>query len=491
MRLKIIAGNLLAVLLVGLVSYFFVHSQIQKELNTRVDARVRSDVTLFNRSFRLSALEFVAQVEGRAGTQAPRGALGALDQDSRRQRAFTAVEAIAQWFRDPSRRGELPAFVALTDETGRVLARNQDINRMFGVQLARQIPALRSVLADGVPRHDGWLTQDDAKLLQVVVAPVRNDSGGVIGALVVGYELSNGLAIRESSVLGCDVAFLVDGRVNSSSVDGPAAAAIPEALFGASTAAATTAALSGTPSDMRTASLAGHDYAVVVAPLPLTPSVAIGYAVMIDRSASLELLSAAYIILVMMVLGLVGVMVYGFIIGGSFLRPLEEIEESVLAVINGRTDLRLDIESAEFGGLAYRINQLINVFTGVSETDEEGHVAASQAPAAAGWGGGSEEAAGAAAAPAADAGTGPIDDPSVAGPLAAESDEAYGARIYQEYTAAKQAAGEDVSGIPQERFLKRLEGNGKALAQKHGCASVRFIVEVRGAQVVLRPVLLR
>ena len=101
------------------------------------------------------------------------------------------------------------------------------------------------------------------------------------------------------------------------------------------------------------------------------------------------------------------------------------------------------------------------------------------------------EAAGAAAAPAANDGTGPIDDPSVAGPLKAESDEAYGARIYQEYTAAKQAAGEDVSGIPQERFLKRLEGNGKALAQKHGCAAVRFIVEVRGAQVVLRPVLLR
>lgn len=489
MRLKIIAGNLVAILLVGLVSYFFVHSQIQETVTLQVDQRVRSDVTLFSRSFRLSALEFVAQVEERAATQPPRGALGALDQDSRRQRAFAAVEGIAQWFRDPSRRGELPAFVALTDETGRVLARNQDINRMFGVQLARQIPALRSVLADGVPRHDGWLTEDDHKLMQVAIAPVQNESGGVIGALVVGYELSNGLAIRESGVLGCDVAFLVDGSVNSSSLEGQAAAGISGALFSDQTGAATNAALSGTQGNLFDATLGGHDYAVMVAPLPMTPSIQIGYATMIDRSVSLELLSSALVILVMMVLGAIGVLVYGFVIGGSFLRPLEEIEESMLAVINGRTDLRIDIESSEFGGLAYRINQLINVFTGVSETDEEGRVAASQVPPAAGWSGADEGPA--PAAGGGDGGTGPIDDPAIAGPLAAEPEDVYGARVYTEYSAAKQAAGEDVSGIPQERFLKRLTANAQALATKHGCASVRFQVEVRGAQVVLRPVLIR
>lgn len=494
MRLKIIAGNLVAILVVGVVSYFFLHSQIEQALNAQVDGRVRSDVTLFDRSFRLSALEFVQQVEGRAATQPLRGALGALDQDSKRQRAFNAVEGIAQWFRDPSRRGELPAFVALTDETGRVLARNQDINRMFGAQLAREIPALRAVLDDGEPRHDGWITTDDNKLMQVAVAPVRNESGGVIGALVVGYELSNGLAAHESSVLGCDVAFVVEGRVNSSSLEGPAAAGISSALISGESSAATTAALGGTQSNLLDADLGGHEYAMVLAPLPLTPSVAIAYATLIDRSASSELANSTYAILLLMLLGAIGVIVYGFIIGGSFLRPLEEIEEAVLAVINGRTDLRIDVESAEFGGLAYRINQLINVFTGVSETDEEGHVAASQAPVAGGWSGGDD-----APAPAPSAGggggggsgNGPIDDPAIAGPLAAESEADYGARIYQEYVAAKQAAGEDVSGIPQERFLKRLTANGDALAKKHGVSAVRFQVEARGAQVVLRPVLLR
>ena len=75
--------------------------------------------------------------------------------------------------------------------------------------------------------------------------------------------------------------------------------------------------------------------------------------------------------------------------------------------------------------------------------------------------------------------------------LASEAEAAYEARVYKEYVAAKQAAGENVSNIPQDRFCQRLKGRGDALAKKHGVKAVRFQVQATGNQVVLRPVLLR
>ena len=85
----------------------------------------------------------------------------------------------------------------------------------------------------------------------------------------------------------------------------------------------------------------------------------------------------------------------------------------------------------------------------------------------------------------------PLDDPALAAKLAAEDEAAYERRVYQEYVAAKQALGENVSNIPQDRFHQRLSGRAAALAQKHGCRMVRFQVETRGDQVILRPVLIR
>jgi hypothetical protein len=85
----------------------------------------------------------------------------------------------------------------------------------------------------------------------------------------------------------------------------------------------------------------------------------------------------------------------------------------------------------------------------------------------------------------------PVDDPAVAAKLAAEPEDAYYARVYQEYAAAKQAVGESIANIPQDRFIQRLKGNAQALAGKHGCKAVRFRVQKSGSQVALQPVLIR
>jgi HAMP domain-containing protein len=200
------------------------------------------------------------------------------------------------------------------------------------------------------------------------------------------------------------------------------------------------------------------------------------------------------VILVLMVLGAVLVIAYGFVIGNTIMRPIEEIEEGVLAVINGRTDTRLEVASPELGGLAFRINQLLNVFTGTAESTEDEQGRVSMPPSAADW----KDAAFADAAvpaPASKAASSnpdePIEDPALAARLGAEDEAAYSKRIYDEYVAAKQKLGENVSNIPQDRFLQRLGARGTALAQKHGCRLVRFHVETGNDQVVLRPVLIR
>lgn len=500
MRLKIIAGNLLVVLAIGLISFIVVRSQVEQGLSDEIVAQISNDHVLFSRSWRLSSIEFLDNVRDRASTQDVRAALGAIDVESKRRRAFAAVESVSEWFRDPARgRGGAPDIVAITDETGKVVARSTDINRMFGQSLVQALPPLAQALRDGTPRHDVWLKTDENKLLQTGVAPIRSDQGAILGALIVGYDLSNGLAQAESRVLGRDVAFVVEGNVYSSSLPGTVVAPLKAHLFGPLQADTQAALNEGAASRPWSASLGTGDYVGVVSGLPMASATKVAFVVLENRSERLALVSATNVILILLVLGVIAVLVYGFIIGTSFLRPMEQIEEDVLAVINGRTDRRIDIKSSEFGGLAYRINQLINVFTGVAEEDDDGRVSHPGPP------GGSWDASlgegtpgqGAAAAAAAVAATGGgaasdvVDDPEVAAKLAAEPEDAYYTRIYQEYVAAKQAVGEDVSNIPQERFIQRLKGNESSLAQKHGSRAVRFLVQTRGNQVVLRPVLIR
>ncbi|MFW5875601.1 MAG: MXAN_5187 C-terminal domain-containing protein [Myxococcota bacterium] len=481
MRLKIILGNLIIVLAVGLVAFWMVRSQLETALSEQVDERIENDGVLMDRSWRLSAAQFLEQVDQRAKTENVTVVFGALDEESRRQRAHRAANAISRWFMDPARgRQGGPDVVAITDASGRVIARDKDVNRMHGQRLGQALPTVREAIRRGTPKHDAWWFEGENKLLQTGIAPVEDRSGTVVGSLVVGYELSNGLARREADVLGREVAFLYDGSVYSASVSREAAGGLQNTL--------SEGVLRGESSGSWTVDGAdGRSFVGVTAPLPLSPSAQVAYGVMADRSDQLALMDTTTAILLLMALGVLGVFIYGWAIGGSFMRPLERIEDDVLRVINGRTDLRIDVDSAEFGGLAYRINQLINVFTGVAEEDEQGRV--SRAPPHEQEGGAAwQGAAFAEGGRGAGAGDDVIDDPAVASELESEPAEAYYDRLHGEYVAAKQSAGEDVSSIPKDRFIKRVQGNERALAQKHGVRMVRFQVGDQGA---LRPVLIR
>jgi len=489
MRLKVIAGNLAVVVLLGLFAYVFVGGQLRTKLLAGIDGRITSDRQLFDRSLRLSALEFRALVEERAGERPLRDVFGGLDQDSRRTRAFEAAEATSVWLADPARgqRGA-PDIAVIVDEAGTALARNGARNVLYGKSLTGELPALAQALRSGQPAHDIWLESQEKKLLETAIAPIRADSGTILGALVVGYDLSNGVAKREAALLGRDVAFITDGNVYSSSLDSSAARDLRAKLFGPD-AEGTKRILGGGVSPAWKGTLGGSEYVGVTARVPLAPSVPVAYAVLGNRTAQLDIAAVVNVLLVLTVLGAVLVVLYGFVMGNFIMRPIEAIEEGVLAVINGRTDLRLETTSAELGGLAFRINQLLNVLTGTEETTSDAQGRVSLPPSAGAW----KDAAfsdGSASAASAGNPDEPLVDAALSARLAAEDNSAYEARIYNEYVAAKQSLGENVANIPQDRFHQRLAGRAIALAQKHGCRLVRFQVETAANQVVLRPVLI-
>jgi hypothetical protein len=482
MRLKLIAGNLVIVLLVGLGSYLVVRNQLRAGLIEELEDGIGDDAELFARSYRADSARLAESVGKRAQTKSVVQVFTATGESNRRKRAFDAAQDVARWFQDPARgRHERPHLVLVIDETGRVIARDTDPNRMFGEPLLGQLQMLRSVLKRGSTRYGAWRFDD--KLLQVGAAPVRNDDGSIVGALLVGYDLSNGYAKRESRLTGHDLLFLTSDGIYSTSTSVALRDALEKALFAPPLDAETEASLAGKPTLPWATELRGSTYVGVTSVLPRARSVGAGFVLLANHDEHAELTSIADMILWLTLLGALGVTIYGYMAANNVMAPIEQMEDDLLAVINGRNDVRLEVETPELGGLSYRINQLINLLMGVAEEDEEGRAVTSSG----GWE--SVSITGPEPAIPATPGTPREADPEAA-ELAAIPEDRYFEQLYADYVSAKRSLGEDVSGVPQDRFIDRIRGNAEHLTQKHGARMVRFKVETIGTQVNLRPVII-
>ncbi|MGH7284264.1 MAG: MXAN_5187 C-terminal domain-containing protein, partial [Polyangiaceae bacterium] len=178
------------------------------------------------------------------------------------------------------------------------------------------------------------------------------------------------------------------------------------------------------------------------------------------------------------VLGLVLVFVGGWLLGGYITTPIAQLEEGLLAILNGQTDKRFQLDHPDLGGLAFRIDQLLNQLMGIEEdtTDEQGRV--SKAPSAAQL---------SAAMSVDKSGLIPADgdlDANAVAQLAAEPEGAYYARIFAEYIAAKKALGEPTDHITDATFRGRIQSMEQEASAKQG-KPVRYRVQTRGKEVVL------
>lgn len=474
MRNKIIAVNAVIMLIVGLLAFAIVRTQLLDATSSvgQLKTSAQRDVSGAAAQLQLDGLRAERWLAMKAAEQATRAVLTRATPDARGDAARQLCDQVASAAQGSL--GSKPSIVAVVDASGKIVGRNgSDLNR--GDDIAASYPAFKDAIQKSYPGSDIWTDKARADQYIASYAPVRDEAGRSAGMLVLGTPLNDALArvgdvatgrglllvtasgdIVASSHAGDDVKKAVTegiGDVKNALANGNVVASASHDVIFA------TAPLSGFGDGKRTA-------VVAAAPSSLLPSAS---------SIPLSILGAT-------ALGLILVFAGGWFLGNYISRPVAALEEGLLAILNGQSDKRFELDHAELGGLAFRIDQLLNQLMGVEEdnTDDEGRV--SKAPTAANFGDAlsvdRSQGGGGGAPPAAAAGD--VD----AGRLASEPADAYYARLYREYINAKRSLGEQVDHITDQAFRSRIQGMEQDASSKHG-RPVRYQVQSNGREVVL------
>ncbi len=467
MRNKIIAVNAVVVLIVGLLAFAIVRTQLAAETGS-ADQLWRSaqrDAAGAAAQLQLDGLRAERWLATKASEPAMRAALAKATPDARRDAARQLCDQLAG--SAAAALGAKPSIVALVDNAGKIVGRNgSDLNR--GNDIAAAYPAFKQALAMGHPGSDVWIDKVRADQYVASYVPVRDESRAA-GMLLVGLAINDALA-RVNETTGGRGVLLVSSSgeivASASNVTEGVKSAVTAGAAHVKNALTAGTIVSGGSGDVMFAAAPlagfgeGHSTAVVTAaPSSLLPGAS---------AIPLSILGAT-------ALGLILVVASGWFLGNYISRPIAALEEGLLTILNGQTDKRFELDHAELGGLAFRIDQLLNQLMGVEEdnTDEEGRV--SKAPTAANFGDAlavdrsGQHAAGA-----------DVD----AAALAAEPAAAYYARLYREYINAKKALGEQVDHITDSTFTSRIQGMEQEASATHG-RPVRYQVQSNGREVVL------
>jgi hypothetical protein len=478
MRIKIIAVNALIVALVGLLSFLLVRSSIGSATGNKdqLTAEAQNDVNGAAGRLQLDGLRAERWLAGAATEQATLDALTKASPSARGDASTKRCDDLVSRMKNaPLFERNVPTLVALVDASGRIVGRNSS-NMNRGDDMAGVYPGLKSSLATGQSGSDVWYERDR---YLASYAAVRDDQGKVIGALVLGRPLNDTLSRVSEATTGRALIVVVP-KGDTFEIVGRSqtvAAALDESVK-----AAAKDMLKNALSHQQTDNVRASDLLVAASPLPAFEDgrrallVAAAPAALIQDPSGLAMLP----IFGAMAVGIVLVIVAGWLLGNYITRPINMLEEGLLAILNGQTDKRFELDHSELGGLAFRIDQLLNQLMGVEEdtTDAEGRV--SMAPNAANF---------------TDAMA--VDDKRMMQPpseitmdpesiraLASEPANQYYARIYREYVAAKRAIGEATDHITEQAFAARIQGMEQESAQKYG-RPVRYQVQARNREVVL------
>ena len=467
MRNKIIAVNAVIVLIVGLLAFAIVRTQLAAETSS-IDQLKRSaqrDVAGAAAQLQLDGLRAERWLAMKATEPATRAALGKATPDARGDAARQLCDQIAS--AAAAALGAKPSIVAIVDNAGKIVGRNgSDLNR--GDDIASAYPAFKEAIAKAHAGSDVWTDKNRADQYIASYVPVRDESRAA-GMLLIGVAINDALARVSETTTGRGVLLVspTGDIVASTNNAGDDVKAAVKASVGEVKNALTTGNV-----------VAGGSGDVIFAAAPLA-GFGDGQRTAVVAAAPLSLLPGAGAIPVSILgataLGLILVVAAGWFLGNYISRPIAALEEGLLMILNGQTDKRFELDHAELGGLAFRIDQLLNQLMGVEEdnTDDEGRV--SKAPTAANFGDALSVDRSGQHAAATD-----VD----AGRLAAEPAEAYYARLYREYITAKKALGEQVDHITDAAFKSRIQGMEQDATNKHG-RPVRYHVQSNGREVVL------
>ena len=466
MRSKLIVVYASLVVLMGVLSFGYLRQAIQSvnRSPSTLAERARHEVAYVSARLELAALTqerwlttapavtSAAEVMGR-GTPEARGDAATAYCDGLVSAAAPAL-------------GARPALTVLVDPSGRIVGRNgSSLSR--GDDLGVAHPALKPTLASGISGSEVWFAPERGEQFLVSYAPAFGKDHRIVGALVLGVTLTDvlGVAAGGSDARSIALAFQSVKGVELAAVRGQTEDGVRENLTKAATAALTSGApVLASAADLQIA-------AAGIGRIGDGKSLALAVAAPEQVAAGLE--SLPWSLMGLFALLLVMTIAAGFMLGGYIQKPVEEIEEGLLSILNGQHDKRFHLEHAELGGLAFRIDQLLNQLMGVEEdpSDDDGRVSNSSVRPPAQFDDVSD----------ADPGA---DEASLARRLGQEPADAYYNRVYREYVQAKTAIGEDVSHISEDTFRQRIQGMEAEAHGKHG-RPVRYQVKRNGTEIVL------
>ncbi len=478
MRIKIIAVNALIVAIVGLLSFLLVRSSLGSATSNKDQLSTDAQEDVNGAAARLQ-LDGLRTERWLAGASLEQGAIDALAKGTASARGEAATrhceDVVSKMKNAALFERNVPTLVAIVDEGGKIVGRNNsNLNR--GDDLGSTYPGLKSTLASGQAGSDVWYESD--RYLATYVA-VRDDQRKIVGAVVIGRPLNDTLSRVSEATTGRPLVIVVP---KGDGFDIVAHSALQATPLDESVAKGAREMLKNAFAHQQTDVVRDGDLLVAASPLPAFEDgkrallVAAAPAALIQDPTGLAMLP----IFGAMAVGIVLVIVAGWLLGNYITRPINMLEEGLLAILNGQTDKRFELDHAELGGLAFRIDQLINQLMGVEEdtTDAEGRVS------------GSPNAANFTEALAVDdrrmqyqPGEGTLDPEAIA-ELASEPPAEYYPRIYREYVSAKQAIGEATEHITEQAFATRIQAMERDATNKYG-RPVRYQVQARNKEVVL------
>lgn len=378
MRLKLIAIFSVVVLIVGGLSYVV----------ARAMAAGKSDPAQATRAVTAAAAQL--QVEGLATERWIAGRV--LDPKVRQPFSLGTADAKGAAATDASNRvreaaitspelpGIQPALIALVDEKGVVLGRNGS-QLMRGDDLGKVYPGLAKALADGVPGSDLWVNRARNEQLFASYAPVRGDDGHLLGALIVATLVNDErMSSASDKTSGEPLLLAIKGEGGVQVIAKSANAAALSPTMESKNADAVAKILE----TGQRADITGFEEGSMAVGRPLEGYGDSRRAVVVAVVPPKANLAAGLLwpILGVTALGVVMVIIFASLLDLWISRPVQELEDGLLAIINGKTDLRFELEHPLLGGLAFRINSLLNQLFGVQEddTDEQGRVQSPSKP---------------------------------------------------------------------------------------------------------------
>ncbi len=480
MRWKIIIVNAGIVLVVGLLSYALLSTSLgdvvsnQGQRKTEVGQALRAA----NAQLALDALRLERWLDERANTDAVRSVFLGGTADARSESATAQANKIRDAaVGEPDFAKMAPSLVLFVDNQGVALGRNGS-NLMRGDKIADAYPSLAKALKTGNTASDVWLNRSRQEQMLASYAPVRGDDGKILGAVIVGTPLNDERLSRTTDLTSGHVLMLgiiaqkqleLVAKSSGASSDVLSAATTPDVTDAAKSAMVTGNVTTGDKTTagqiFGAAPLTGYGNgkrAVLISAVPASLVASLG--------------GLLWPVFGVTALGILLVVVSGVLLGNYIDGPLSELEDGLLAIINGRTDLRFQIEHPDLGGLVFRINSLLNALMGVPEdtTDDEGRPSR---PASA------NDFQEALSVDESSVQSQAV-DPQVATALAAEPAAQYYQRLYGEYINAKRQLGDPVDHITEQAFVARIQGTEQEMAAKHG-RPVRYQVQLREGAVVL------